>query len=124
MSECGPDFAVRLRHVMAELNVSRLTLILAVAGSTVWARCISASTNCKVRYISTLQSKNRLISAEPRLVIEVTRWSPCTVFTASSMGRVTVTSIWSMGITPLSTPTTMRGKSVSGKTAMGTENAM
>jgi hypothetical protein len=26
------------------------------------------------------------------------------------MGLVTVTSIWSMGKTPLSTPTTMRGK--------------
>ena len=31
------------------------------------------------------------------------------------MGLVTVTSIWSMGKTPLSTPTTMRGKFVSGK---------
>ena len=36
-----------------------------------------------------------------------------TVFTASSMGRVTVTSICSTGITPLSTPITTRGKFVS-----------
>src|SRR5215472_12680229 len=38
---------------------------------------------------------------------------------ASSSGRVMVTSIWSMGITPLSMPMTMRGKSVDGKTATG-----
>ena len=57
--------------------------------------------------------------AEPRLVMDHTRSSPCTVLTASSMGRVTVTSIWSMGATPLSTPMTTRGKSVSGKTATG-----
>src|SRR2546422_3917268 len=39
-----------------------------------------------------------------------TRSRPCTVFTASSMGRVTVTSICSMGATPLSTPMTMRSE--------------
>jgi len=31
------------------------------------------------------------------LVIDQTRSSPCTVLRPSSMGRVTVTSIWSMG---------------------------
>ncbi len=35
------------------------------------------------------------------------------------MGLVTVTSIWSMGKTPLSMPTTMRGKFVSGNTDTG-----
>src|ERR1039457_172554 len=45
------------------------------------------------------------------------------MFTASSRGLVTVTSIWSMGNTPLSTPTTMRGKLVSGKTATGMVSA-
>ena len=36
---------------------------------------------------------------------------------------VTVTSIWSIGITPLSTPIRMRGKFVSGKTETGSVNA-
>src|ERR1017187_8094926 len=39
------------------------------------------------------------------------------------MGLVTVTSIWSMGKTPLSMPTTMRGKFVSGKTETGMVSA-
>ena len=34
-----------------------------------------------------------------------------------------VTSIWSIGITPLSTPMRMRGKSVLGKTETGMVNA-
>jgi hypothetical protein len=45
--------------------------------------------------------------------------NPGTLLTASSIGRVMVTSIWSMGMTPLSIPTTMRGKSVSGNTDTG-----
>ena len=73
--------------------------------------------------MSTFQSKNRLTSAEPRLVVERTVSRPGTVLTASSMGRVMVTSICSTGITPLSTPITTRGKLVSGKTEMGTLKA-
>ena len=69
--------------------------------------------------MSTFQSKNRSISAEPRLVMERTSSRPGTLLTASSMGRVTVTIIWSMGITPLSTPIRMRGKSVAGNTDTG-----
>src|SRR5207248_2363274 len=78
---------------------------------------------CSVWNISTFQSKNKSTSAEPRLVIERTCCRPGTLFTASSSGRVMVTIIWSMGITPLSTPTMMRGKSVVGKTAIGMVNA-
>ena len=55
--------------------------------------------------------------------MERTVTSPGTVFTASSMGLVIVTSICSTGITPLSTPMTTRGKFVSGKTEMGTWKA-
>ena len=40
-----------------------------------------------------------------------------------SMGRVTMTCIWLMGATPLSMPTTMRGKLVAGNTATGMVNA-
>ena len=69
------------------------------------------------------QSKKRSISAEPRLVIERTRCSPGTLFTDSSIGRVMVTIIWSMGVTPLSTPMITRGKSVAGKTEIGMVNA-
>src|SRR6202034_4611453 len=69
------------------------------------------------------QLKKRLISAEPRLVLERTVTSPGTLLTAFSMGLVMVTSIWPTGITPLSTPITTRGKLVSGKTEMGTWKA-
>ena len=73
--------------------------------------------------MSVFQSKKRLTSADPRLVVERTVTSPGTELTASSMGRVMVTSICSTGITPLSMPMTTRGKLVSGKTEMGTCNA-
>src|SRR5262249_22400462 len=54
--------------------------------------------------------------------MERTVWSPGTLLTASSIGRVIVTSIWSIGATPLSTPITIRGKLVSGNTEIGIEN--
>src|SRR5215831_7599685 len=102
-----------------EENVIRFAVIFAVGGSVACTRAMAAFTSSSVRYISTFQEKNRSISAVPRLVM-LHRWSrPGTVLTASSMGRVTVTSIWSIGNTPLSTPITMRGKLVSGKTATG-----
>jgi hypothetical protein len=69
--------------------------------------------------MSTFQSKKRETSAEPRLVVERTVCRPGTELTASSMGLVMVTCIWSTGMTPLSMPMTTRGKLVSGKTAMG-----
>ena len=65
--------------------------------------------------MSTFQSNDKSISADPRLVVERTSSSPATLFTASSRGRVMVTSIWSIGITPLSTPMMIRGKFVEGK---------
>src|SRR5271165_1778269 len=79
----------------------------------------AASTSCSVVTMSTCQLKNRSTSADPRLVIERTCCSPGTVFTDSSIGRVIVTIIWSIGITPLSTPMMTRGKSVVGKTEIG-----
>src|SRR4029077_6868258 len=51
--------------------------------------------------------------------MERTVSSPGTLLTASSMGRVTVTIIWSMGMTPLSTEISTRGKSVEGNTDTG-----
>src|SRR5271157_6096418 len=104
-------------------KVRRLATILAVGGKVDWTRANAALTSSRVRYISTFQEKKRSISAVPRLVTDHTYSSPGTVLTASSRGRVTVTSIWSMGNTPLSTPTTMRGKLVSGKTATGMVSA-
>jgi len=74
--------------------------------------------------MSTFQLKNRLTSAEPRLVVERMVVRPGTAFTASSIGLVTVTCICSTGITPFSMPITTRGKFVSGKTAMGTLGAI
>src|SRR5260370_30138490 len=100
-------------------KVSRLVVTFAVDGSVDWIRANDAFTSPSVWNISTFQLKNRLTSAEPRLVTERTLSRPGTVLTASSMGRVTMTSIWSIGATLLSTPITMRGKSVDGKTATG-----
>ena len=95
----------------------------AVAGSD-WATLESAaSVNCRVWNMSTSQLKNRLISAEPRLVVLRTVTRPGTLLTASSIRLVMVTCICSTGITPLSTPITTRGKLVSGKTEIGTWNA-
>src|SRR5437660_4703228 len=69
--------------------------------------------------ISTFQSKNRLISEEPREVFVLMRWMPGIPFIASSIGRVTETSVCGPGATPLSTMITMRGKLVAGKIAIG-----
>ena len=73
--------------------------------------------------MSSFQSKKRLISADPRLVVLRTVNSPGTLLTASSIGLVIVTCICSTGMTPLSTPMTTRGKFVSGKTEIGVLNA-
>src|SRR5437588_4919914 len=104
-------------------KVMRWASIFADAGSSACTRESVAFTYRRVWNISTSQVKNRSISAEPRLVTEGTFCKPGTLFTASSTGRVMVTIIWSIGITPLSTPIRMRGKFVSGKTEMGTVNA-
>src|SRR5271155_1941 len=100
-------------------KVSRLVVILAVTGSDCSTLFNAEFTSSSVRNMSTDQSKKRLTSAVPRLVVERTTCSPGTLLTASSIGLVMVTSICSTGITPLSTPMTTRGKSVAGKTAIG-----
>src|ERR1700704_1648937 len=69
--------------------------------------------------MSTLQSKNKLTSEDPRDVFDLMRWIPGIPFIASSMGRVTDTSVCGAGATPLSTMITMRGKLVAGKIAIG-----
>ncbi len=97
----------------------RWVLMLTVGGSELRMPDSAASTSCSVVTMFTCQSKNRSISAEPRLVMDRTCCNPGTLFTASSMGRVMVTIIWSIGITPLSTPISTRGKSVVGKTEIG-----
>src|SRR6266446_4733895 len=73
--------------------------------------------------MSTLQSKNKLTSEEPREVFDLMRWMPGIPFIASSMGRVTETNVWVAGATPLSTIMTTRGKSVVGKIAIGKRQA-
>src|SRR4029077_1737004 len=104
-------------------KVIRLATMVAVGGSSDWTREIAEFTYCSVWNISMFQSKNRSISAEPRLVFDLTCCSPGTLVTGASMGRVIMTIIWSMGITPLSTAIRMRGKLVVGKTATGMVNA-
>ena len=93
-----------------------------------WKRALNAR-YCRVHHAAASRPCSRSsrrtdsISAEPRLVIERTVSSPGTLFTACSMGRVMVTSICSIGMTPLSTPMITRGKFVVGKTATGSWNA-
>ena len=53
-------------------KVRRLAVTLALAGSVGWTRASAAFTNSSVWYMSTFQSKNKSISALPRLVMEVT----------------------------------------------------
>jgi hypothetical protein len=50
---------------------------------------------------------------------DLMRAIPGMPFIASSIGRVTVTSVCDAGASPLSTMMTMRGKSVCGNTAIG-----
>src|SRR3984893_4982985 len=69
-------------------KVSRFAITVAVGGSSGCTREIAAFTYCNVWNISTFQSKNRSISAEPRLVIERTSSRPGTLFTPSSSRRV------------------------------------
>ena len=69
--------------------------------------------------MSTFQLKKTFTSAEPRPVAERTCTTPGMSFIASSIGRVMVAIISSPGMTPLSTSTTQRGKSVCGKTEDG-----
>ena len=57
-------------------KVSRLVVIVAVAGSVCSTLLSAASTSCSDWYISTFQSKKRLTSAEPRLVVERTVTRP------------------------------------------------
>ena len=104
-------------------KVRRLVVMTAVEGSDCWTRATAALTSWRVWNMSTFQLKKRLTSAEPRLVMERTVARPGTLLTASSMGRVMVTSICSTGITPLSTPMTTRGKLVCGNTEMGMRKA-
>src|SRR5436305_12645607 len=104
-------------------KVMRLATMVAVGGSSDCTREMAEFTYCRVWNISMFQSKNRSISAEPRLVFDLTCKSPGTLFTASSIGRVIVTIIWSVGMTPLSAAIRMRGKLVVGKTATGIVNA-
>src|SRR5271166_6556166 len=104
-------------------KVRRWVSMCMVGGREVWTVATAELTRCSVSNISTFQLKYRSISADPRLVMDWTVCNPCTLLMACSNGCVMVTIIWSMGITPLSTPTMMRGKLVEGNTDTGMLNA-
>ena len=91
-------------------KVSRLVVMCTVDGRFCCTVASAASTSCSVVTMFTFQSKKRLTSAVPRLVVERTVSSPGTELTAFSIGCVIVTSICSTGITPLSMPMMTRGK--------------
>ena len=104
--------------------MSRSTLrIRAVAGNVDETCERRAWTSCSSWRISTFQSKNKLISDEPRAVFDLIRAMPGMPFIASSIGFVTETSVCVAGASPLSAMITMRGKSVWGKTAIGSRHA-
>ena len=65
----------------------------AVGGRLGCTRARAAFTYSRVRNMSFFQSKNRLTSPVPRLVMERTVCKPGTLFMASSICRVTVTCI-------------------------------
>ena len=68
---------VRLYPKMGKLaNVMRFAAILAVEGKSGCTREIAAFTYCSVWNMSTFQSKNKSISADPRLVMERTSAIP------------------------------------------------
>ena len=73
--------------------------------------------------MSAPQLKITLMMAEPRVVEERTDTTPGMLFMDSSIGRVTVAIISLAGMMPLFTMTTMRGKSVCGKTDDGVRSA-
>src|SRR5260370_24173039 len=104
-------------------NVKGCLCIFTVGGSVGCNRSTTESTRCSVKIMSEPQLKNKSTWADPLLVVDRTLCKPGTLLTASSSGRVMVTSIWSIGITPLSTPMAMLVKSVLGKTEIGTVNA-
>jgi len=101
------------------LNVSRHTVVVAVAGNAERSCASRPFTKSSACTISVCQVKNTFTSADPRPVLERTETAPGRSFIASSMGRVTAAIISSAGITPLSTRMTQRGKSVLGKTDDG-----
>ncbi len=65
------------------------------------------------------QSKFKLISLEPRLVVERISWSPGTRRMLCSSGMVTPRSISSVSRSPLSAMSVIRGKVTSGRIAAG-----
>src|SRR5437773_11802442 len=96
-------------------KVSRSMLRIWAVGGSDEANCERrAWTNCSDWMMSTFQLKKRLISEEPREVLDLIVWMPGTPFIASSMGRVTETRICGAEATPVSTRTTMRRNGVAG----------
>ena len=72
--------------------------------------------------MSEFHSQSRLISHEPRLVVERISRTPGTLWIDSSRGRVTDRIISSPGRSPLSAITVMRGKVTSGRRPAGRPN--
>ena len=82
-----------------------------------------AWTNCSARHMSVPATNSSETSALPRMVRERTRRTPSTVTSDCSSGRVTCVSKTSAGSSPPRATTTMRGKSTSGYTPLGSERA-
>ena len=97
----------------------RRTLKVTPAGRVADVRARLASVRCSARSMSVFQAKLTLMSAEPRLVVERRLRTPGTALIASSIGRVMVASVWSIGRSPASIDTAMRGNGTAGNRPTG-----
>ena len=95
-------------------GVSRSTSNSTSLGSCALAWFTRACTRCRASCMSLLGAKYTWISLAPRMEREVTRCTPGTMLTASSMGRVTLKTTWRAPSEVPCATTVMRGKRSSG----------
>ena len=97
-----------------------MTASLGSADRTV---AICACTRWSMRFMSERHAPSTVISAEQRLVLDRISPTPGTRWRDSSIGRVTVRSIVSLGCSPLSARMVMRGNVTSGRIDVGRPSA-
>ncbi len=101
----------------------RRTVYCVPVGSDGIVRAIAESTSSVLATMSRPQPKSIEICADPRLVAERTSCTPGIARSASSIGRVTVSAVWSAGRLPASRSTTTRGKDTCGNSPIGSDSA-
>ena len=97
-----------------DVGVIRSATSVVPAGSSPRTSASLACTSCSAVTISLDGSNCSEISTAPRMVLERTRCTPSTGASASSSGRVTLSSTWSVVASGSVATTTTRGKASSG----------